>query len=73
MLQDLRAPFVAAGKGALTAPSTATWLDERLERDPTSVEAWGLRFESETVPAQRASIAARLERAYRRGEIAGAA
>jgi len=68
-LYALRAPFLAAGKGALVEAYAATWLDGHLENEPDALDHWGARL-AIAPTSDRPSIVERLSRAYRRGDIA---
>lgn len=69
MFKALRAPFLAARKGALIQPEVAAWLDQQIDDFPESLDYFGPRLEV-APPAERAAIVERLSRAYRRGDIA---
>lgn len=68
-LRALRAPFVAAKKDALVRGDVLAWLDDRAQRDPSSLDVWSMRLELAEPPA-RAAVVEALGRAYRRGDIA---
>jgi hypothetical protein len=67
--RSLREPFVAAGKANLVQTDVSAWLDSQIDDFPDSLDYWGARLEV-TPPSERAPIAERLSRAYRRGDIA---
>ncbi|MBK5257399.1 MAG: hypothetical protein JJE39_15340, partial [Vicinamibacteria bacterium] len=67
-VRALRAPFVAAKRSGLIQNDVVTWLEDQIENDPGGLDFWGFRFEVGSA-SERAGIAEKLRRAYRRGDI----
>ncbi|MEO8359038.1 MAG: hypothetical protein ABI672_03325 [Vicinamibacteria bacterium] len=68
-LRALRAPFVATRKAALVDSDAISWLDARIDEEPSDLDFWSLRLDVGVV-SQHAEVVDRLKRAYRRGDLA---
>jgi len=67
--EALRAPFVSARKTGLVQGDMEAWLDQQIEDLPYDLDYWGLRFKV-AAPSDRPEVLERLNRSYRRGDIA---